>query len=529
MTLDPAHADNGQAFMVMAGIYDTLYTLDPVSRTAALVPLAAAALPEVSADARVYTIRVRSGIFFAPHPSFGGRPRELTAADFAYSMRRILDPALRSPNASTLQGTVADVTAVDRTTLRITLAAPDPLFVYTLASPLTSALAREAVEAEGEQYGHRPVGTGGYLAQGMVPGQRLTLVRNPAFRGYRFDDLLTPASRAEAAAHPLLGRTLPAADRVELIYTPEYSAELLALRNRELDFIVLGLPGLALKGGRLKDEYARAGLALVRPPIPITSAWLVNLRNETLGGTTRERIALRRAMFMAFDDAEYARVVEEGAQVREQLVPPGIEGHVPGYRNPNRFDREAANALLDRFGYRRGADGMRRNPDGSALVIQSLIATHGDARIRGEFTKRMLDRVGLRVEFEARPDWLAHVIQCKYGTTEMNFGASIPDGADVMSSFLDKHVGSGNPRCVADAQFDAAYQEALAMPPGPRRTELFRAMQARLDTLGVARPLPTSEFLILKQPYVVGPFGTSMDWLQVMTLGLDERNRKARR
>ena len=55
----------------MAGIYDTLYAFDPLARPAAIVPLAATALPEVSADFRTYVVRVRPGIRFTPHPAFG--------------------------------------------------------------------------------------------------------------------------------------------------------------------------------------------------------------------------------------------------------------------------------------------------------------------------------------------------------------------------------------------------------------------------------------------------------------------------
>jgi ABC-type transport system substrate-binding protein len=286
---------------------------------------------------------------------------------------------------------------------------------------------------------------------------------------------------------------------------------------------VPGLPGLALKSGRLKDEYARAGLVLAYSRIPITNMWVINLRNPAVGSMARERIALRRAMFMAFDDAEFARVVQQGAQERQQLVPPGIEGYVTDYRNPNRFNRETANALLDRFGYKRGADGVRRNPDGSALVIPYVMHPDGDSRTLAEFVKRMLDRVGLRIEIEARQDWQKRVLLCAHGMAIMSHSASVPDGAEIMSTFLGKHAGSGNTACVADDEFDATWRKVLLMPPGPAREEVFRAMQTRLDTLGVARPLPTSEIRILKQPYVLGPFGTSTDWLQLMTLGVAER------
>lgn len=182
-TLDPPRVDNTQATVVMAGIYDTLYGLDPFVRPAALVPVAATALPEISADFRTFTMRVRPGIFFTPHPSFGGKPRELVAADFAYSIRRVLDPAIRSPMLILLGGKIEGLDAlakraqdagraidydtpvsglllVDRYALRIRLNAPDPTFPFLLADPILAGVAREVVEAEGERYGQRPVGTG---------------------------------------------------------------------------------------------------------------------------------------------------------------------------------------------------------------------------------------------------------------------------------------------------------------------------------------------------------------------------------
>ncbi|MBK6395086.1 MAG: hypothetical protein IPF73_10720 [Betaproteobacteria bacterium] len=111
-TMDPARADNMQAQMVMAGVYDTLYVLDPLARPAAIVPSAAAAAPEVSRDHRTFTIRVRPGIFFVPHPRFEGRPRELTASDFAYALRRVHDPALHSPNFFLFDGKIAGLDAL---------------------------------------------------------------------------------------------------------------------------------------------------------------------------------------------------------------------------------------------------------------------------------------------------------------------------------------------------------------------------------------------------------------------------------
>lgn len=546
-TLDPVRIDNSQAAVAAAGIYDTLYVLDPLARTAAIVPAAAAALPEVSADFRVYTVRIKRGILFTPHARFGGKARELEAADFAYAIRRVLDPKLRSPSQSMLAGKiegldalarraqeagagidydapVPGLVAVDRHTLRITLGAPDPVFPFLLANPLLAAVAREVVESEGEDYGRRPVGTGAFVVASFTPGQRLVLARNPGYRSVTWDDLLTPASRDANAVHPMRGRRLPAAERLEFSSTPEAAAELMAVRAGELDLIQLNQPELATRDGTLRQELAKDGLVLVRNPVPLTVLSFLSMRDPVVGGNSQERIALRRAIYMAFDDREWIRLLDGGlSSVRQQVVPPGVEGYIDGYRNPNMFDPGAANALLDRFGYRRGADGYRRNPDGSALTVALLVDIKSQSRQRAEFAKRMLDRIGVRIAVESvtAAEQLKRMANCRFGMAWMDWGLDVPDGTNPLIMFYSKSAGAWNFSCYRDAEFDAAYETALATPPGALRMAAFRTMQTRLDTYGPARPFPYGDLVLLKRRGIQGPFNTATDWLQIVTLAPD--------
>src|SRR5882762_8571187 len=94
---DPVKVHDYYSGMIIEAIYDTLLTYDYLARPAKLVPNAAAALPDVSADGRTYRFHIRKGIYFADDPAFKGRKRELTAQDFAYSIRRFYDPKNRSP------------------------------------------------------------------------------------------------------------------------------------------------------------------------------------------------------------------------------------------------------------------------------------------------------------------------------------------------------------------------------------------------------------------------------------------------
>ncbi len=345
-TFDPARSDNMQANMLMAGIYDTLYVLDPLARPAVIVPLAAAALPEVSPDFREFTIRVRPGIRFTPHAAFGGKARELTAADFAYALRRVFDPKIRSQGLFLFEGKiegldalakraadagtaidydapVSGLVAIDRQTLRIRLNKPDPIFPFLLTSTLTAGIAREVVEAEGDAYGQRPVGTGAFVVSAFTPGQRVTFVRNPIYRTLHWEDLLAPQSRRAQGAQPLRGKALPGLDRVEFSSTPESSAELLALRKDQLDLIYLAAPELATRDGKLLPELARDGVRLVREEQPTALLSFFSMRDPVLGGNSREKIALRRAIQMAIDDKEWIRVFDAGfSSVRQQVVPP---------------------------------------------------------------------------------------------------------------------------------------------------------------------------------------------------------------
>ena len=169
---DPAKVGDIYSARVLSHIFEALYRYDPLAMPVKVRPLTAVALPEVSSDFRVWTIRLQPGIHFADDAAFKGKPRELVAEDYVYSIKRFFDPANLSPAHSTIseEGFVGldalrerslrsktpfdydtpvdGVRALDRYTLRITLAAPRPRFLYTLCdSASLGAVAREVIEA----------------------------------------------------------------------------------------------------------------------------------------------------------------------------------------------------------------------------------------------------------------------------------------------------------------------------------------------------------------------------------------------
>ena len=258
-TLDPARAPELGTIYTIAPLYHQLLTYDYLASPATLIPYAATALPQISADRRTYTLTIRPGLMFAPHPAFGGKPRELVAADFVYSWKRVADPAHSSMSYSRFEGliegldeivararresrfdynvTIAGIRALDKYTLQIRLTRPDATFIHQLAYAGLSAVPKEVVEAEGAEFARRPIGSGPYQVVRFQPATRLDLVRNPNFKPLPWTFFAPGAPASAPVTVAMRSRMVPMIDRVEMIRIPEPSTAVLALTRGEIDFV----------------------------------------------------------------------------------------------------------------------------------------------------------------------------------------------------------------------------------------------------------------------------------------------------
>ena len=125
------------------------------------------------------------------------------------------------------------------------------------------------------------------------------------------------------------------------------------------------------------------------------------MEDPVVGGYTKEKIALRRAIGMAYNTSEETRVVWQGqADPATQFLPPHVFGFDPARKDLVRFDPAAAKALLDRFGYvDRNGDGWRDLPDGKPLTLVVSSQPAGLERQLDELWKKCMDAVGIRVDF----------------------------------------------------------------------------------------------------------------------------------
>ncbi len=535
---DPVKVSDYYSGVVIAAIFDPLLTYDYLARPAKLVPNVAAALPQIADNGKTYTFRLKPGIHFTPDPAFKGQPRELTAADYVYSIKRFLDPKNRSPYAFLFEGKIAGLDQLaaeakksgrfdydaavagfempDRYTLRIRLNETDFNFSHVLAFPLVGAVARETIAAYGDDTNAHPVGTGPYVLQRYVRSSKMVLAKNPAFRDMRWQATPGNDPADQHIVARMQGKKLPLIERVEISVMDEAQSRWLAFQRRETD-IEYQLEELAPKfmtaAGGLKPEFADQGIRMDRSVDPEIIYLFFNTQERIgdqvnpLGGFSAEKIALRRAIAMAYNVEDQIKIIRKGQAIRAHYpIPPGVAGHEPNFRSGIAYDPPLANALLDQFGYTRGPDGYRRMPDGNLLFLQYYSTPTERDRQFDELMKRSMDKIGVRVEIHK--DRFAELIklanQCRLMMKHSAWIADYPDGDNFMQLLYGANAGQSNSACYKSAEFDKRYEKSRQLPDGAERNKLYREMTRQME-VDTAWLLTDSRYRnVLLQPYVVG-------------------------
>jgi ABC-type transport system substrate-binding protein len=501
---------------IAQAIFENLLTYDYLARPAKLVPGAAEAMPQVSEDGKTYVFRIRKGVHFSPDPVFKGAKRELTAADYVYTIKRIHDPKNRSSQYGAFEGKIAGMDelvkearatgkfdydkllagleATDSHTLTIRLNAPDQTFNMLLANATTGAVAREVIEHYGMDSGQHPVGTGPYMLKQYTPRSKVVLEANPHYRGFTWDFQSSGEKWDEHVIKEMQGKRMPRIGRVEVAIIEEEQSRWLAFSSGQMDLDRIPDTAVrhALDKGKLKPDLAARGIRhypLVNPDVVRT---FFNFRDPVTGGYAKEKIALRRAVAMAFNVDEEINQVRNGQATKvHSRVPVGVLGYDPSYRRSIAYDPALANKLLDRFGYKKGADGFRTMPDGKPLVIRIHSAPTTRDQTLMEIWKRSLDKIGVRAEFPVSSfaDNLKAASRCEVMMASFGGTASIPDGSDFLDVYYGPNAGQGNLGCYQSEAYDALYRKARLLPHGPERqaiyTQMFRQLEA--DTVEVTQ------------------------------------------
>ena len=516
---DPVKVPDEYSNEVIQQTMEALLTYDYLARPVKLVPRTAESLPEVTDNGKTYLFHIRKGIYFHPDPAFKGKRRELTAADYAYAIKRLIDPANRSPWRFLIEGKVvgldelskkaekggrfdydAPVTGLelpDRYTLRVKLKDTDYNFAYIMAMPATSATAREVIETYATDTNAHPIGTGPYILKEWQRKTKIVLEANPEYREVIWDSKGSDDPRDRAAVAAMQGKRIPQIGRVEISIIEEEQSRWLAFQNKQIDWIARfgTFAPVAIPENKLAKNLADQGIEWDRSSETEITYYAFNMLDPVVGGMSLPKIALRRAMLMAYDIDEEIRVIRKNqAFAVRSPIPPGVVGHDPKYRGIIRHDPVLANKLLDYFGYKKGADGYRNNPDGSRLVITLTSESQAISREYDELWKKSLDAIGLRFESRKGPfsDNLKAAEACQLAMWGAAWHSDYPDGENFMQLLYGPNTHQSNNACYQSAAFDKMYDQIKVMPDSPERTRIFDMMARQMEVdsvwkMGVAR------------------------------------------
>jgi len=510
---DPAEISDIYSRDIAQNIFDAPLRFVYLGAPGSMEPQTADGMPEMSADYRTFTIRIRKGIYFTDDPAFNGKRRELTAEDYVYSYKRIFDPHWNSPSYDTLETLgvvgmealraeairsghfdydrpVEGLKTLDRYTLQVKLATPAPRFLQNLAdASIFGAVAREVVEKYGDGIMQHPVGTGPFRLIEWRPSSFLVLERNPGYRTDIFHVTPDPTDPdAQRIARALDGKRLPLIDRVEISIIEESQPRWLSFLNAE-DDLLYNMPrdmaDLVLPNGKPAPNLVKKHIRIEHIPAIDVAMLIYNMDNKVLGGYTPEKVALRRAINLAFNTPEQIRTYYKfQAFPAQSVIMPGMYGYDPELRSENGTSSVArAKALLDQYGYLPRHDGYWRDrPDGSPLLIEISTEPDQHSRTEDEIFKKSLDSIGVRCDFRVAkwPDQFKAARAGNFMIWSLAQSASGPDPSQSMILAFGPSAGNENLSRFKFAAYDAMYRKQDQIADGPERAMLLQQMNALL-------------------------------------------------
>ena len=506
-SFDPHRISDVYSNIVNQGMFESPLTYDYLARPLKLKPQTLVSMPEVSADSTTYTLRVKPGIHFADDPAFKGKKRELVAADYIYSLKRLLDPKVvasqqaeiepyvvgaeeaasraRKANRFDYDAPIEGLKVLDRYTFQVKINKPQYIFIYAFADcRISCAVAREVVEHYGDDFSAHPVGTGPWKLGFWKRSSKMVFERNPSFREETFDAHPNAGdARGEEILAGFKGRRVPMLDRVEIAIIEETQPRWLSFLNEEMDLIFLVPEEFAYQAfpnNKIAPNLARRGIRMEQLPALDLTYNFFNMRDPVVGGYSPEKVALRRAISLSYKTTDEINIIRKGQAIAAQApYSPGVAGYDPNFRTTaGEYDIPKAKALLDMFGYvDRDGDGYREMPDGAPLAIHfSSTPTARDAQF-DELWRRSLDDIGVRMNVvKAKwPDILKAARAGKVQFWQLGGSASMPDADTWLTSLYGPNL-EGNLAKFALPEYDRLYEKARVMPDSPERTRVYQEL-----------------------------------------------------
>lgn len=433
-----------------------------------------------SEDNKVWVFKLRDAKWSNGDP--------VTAHDFVYSFRRVVDPATASPYATYLAGLkvinaqdIVDgkvkpdtlgVKAIDDKTLEITLAEPVPYFPNALFHTSVKPVNQKVIEALGDQWTRvgNFVGNGPYTLKEWQVNERIVLERNPNY----YDDANTTINK------------------VTLLVIGSNTTDVQRYKAGEVDITAEALPPTQFK--QLQSEL---GDEVKISPKLCTYYYEFNQTKAPF-----DDVRVRRALSLVLDrDTIVDKILGQGQKVAYQFTPEainGIKNYTPEWKSWDKDKRiEEAKKLLNEAGY------SESNPLKFELLYNTNEQHKTLAVAAASFWKDALGFVDVTLANQEWKTYLDTRRTQKYQVSRGGWCADYNEASSFLNTFLS--TDSNNYGKFNSPAFDAIMAQTLGADVTPgQRAELYRQAEEVLDKEAAAIFVYQYVAPRLVKPYVSG-------------------------
>lgn len=511
-TFDPTkcYESRGGEFIDMC--LEGLYEYDGFKNPTKIVPALAKTMPVISEGRLTYTIRIRPNVRYPDVEPWKGRPRYVRAEDFVFALKRMADYHTASRHfdhymrgrivgvddffeySKTVEGPEVDydrpiegIRALDDLTLQIKMNRPFPQFIYKLMMSAGSPMPREWYmyvtdnNTKPDELQWRILGTGPYQLADYKRERYCFFEANPMYRGRPDVDGNpnglggpNPSLRPESVMPHEVKRVEYYFNREQL---PRWFKFTLGYYDRSR--VPRDAYGSAIGiNGSVSDELRERGVIQSLNPQPTTRYIGFAMDIPWI----RENRDLRRAMSLAINRERYVSVFANGdGQPSNGLIPHAMNGYRSDHASPwEQHDPAEAMKLIE------SAKRFHRENFGGELptITFTMGNTSALARQSSEDFRLAWQKIGLDVRTE-HVEWgrfLENLRKRQYQCWWLGWVADYPDEETFLSLFYSPNRSPGpNGTSYSNSEYDALYQEAVTMQPGPKRRSLYDRMIAIIE------------------------------------------------
>jgi len=421
---------------------------------------------EISDDGKTYTFFLRSDVFFHDSPCFEtGKGRQVVAADFVFSFRRILQASVASPGAWVFRNVAVHegeprFIALNDSVLIVELEQPFPPFISLLSMQYCSVIPEEAVKYYGAAFRSNPVGTGPFRFAMWKEGVKLVMLKNENYFEKDGD------------------HQLPHLDAVAVTFIADKHTAFLEFVKGNLDFLS-GIDAsykdeLLTRSGDLNPRYQDEIKKITQPYL--NTEYLAFQINPELAANQNNPLLkpeIRQAINHGFDRSRMMRFLRNniGTPGLYGFIPPGLPGFSGNAATGYDYDPAKVRELLAQAGY----------PNGSGLP-PITIATNASYLDLTRYIQHQLNELGFDIRIDVNPPATLRemIAQARAPFFRASWIADYPDAENYLSLFYSKNFTPAGPNYThfKSATFDTLYETALSETDDSLRIALYRKMDS---------------------------------------------------